>query len=153
MPSNNNGNCESGYYSYGGCYSGWYSWGRWIVLGLIVLGALAIFFLFSCLSARRRRKMGAQPYRGTGWALGRTPAGHAPATYNQQPYYANQQNQYQPPNNPPPAYGASQGYYGGRNDVELQSPPAAYGGQNSGGQNVYSPPPGPPPQKNDGIIR
>lgn len=81
--------------------------------------------------------MGYQPYRGTGWAGGR----HGAPTYNQQPYYANQQ-PYQPP---PPAYGASQGYYGGR-DVELQSPPQTYGGYNR--DNVYSPPPGPPPPKN-----
>jgi hypothetical protein len=93
--------------------------------------------------------MGYQPYRGTGWAVGRTPPGHGPAQYNQQPYYANQQN-YQPP---PPTYGASQDYYGGRqNDVELQQPQAAYGGYNSGAG--YAPPAGPPPgAKNDGIIR
>ena len=101
----------------------------------------------SCISARRRRRMGYQPYRGTGWAAGRPPPGHGAATYNQQPYYASQQPGYQPP---PPTYGASQDYYGGR-DVELQSPPQAYGGYNR--ENVYSPPPGPPPQKNDGIIR
>ena len=108
----------------------------------------AMLIPLSCISARRRRKMGYQPYRGTAWAVGRTPPGHGAATYNQQPYYANQQPGYQPP---PPAYGASQDYYGGRNDVELQSPPQAYGGYNR--DNTYSPPPGPPPQKNDGIIR
>lgn len=91
--------------------------------------------------------MGYAPYRGTGWAAGRTPPGHGPAQYNQQPYYANQQQNYQPP---PPAYGASQDYYGGR-DVELQSPPVAYGGAQR--ENNYMPPSGPPPQKNDGTIR
>ena len=147
MPDNNS--CRNGYSnSYGGCYTAWDTWARWVVFGLIIVGALVIFFLFSCISARRRRKMGYSPYRGTGWAIGRTPPGHAPATYNQQPYYANQQQPYQPP---PPAYGASNDYYGGRNDVELQSPPQAYGSYNR--DNVYSPPPGPPPPKNDGIIR
>lgn len=92
--------------------------------------------------------MGYAPYRGTGWAAGRTPPGHAPAQYNQQPYYANQNYQA-----PPPAYGQSQDYYGRQNDVELQSPPAAYGGNQYQRENVYAPPPGPPPQKNDGIIR
>ena len=105
------------------------------------------YIVFSCISARRRRRMGYSPYRGTGWALGRAPPGHGQATYNQQPYYANQQ-PYQSGPQPPPTYGASQDYYSRQNDVELQSPPAAYGGQNS-----YAPPPGPPPAKNDGIIR
>lgn len=150
-------NCPNGYSSYyGGCSSTWEVWARWVVLGLIILGAILIFFLFSCISSRRRRRMGYQPYRGTGWAMGRTPLGHAPATYNQQPYHAGQpqqeNNYYQSSSNPPPAYGASQGYYGGRNDVELQSPPAAYGGYNRG-DNAYAAPPGPPPAKNDGIIR
>ena len=89
------------------------------------------------------------------WALGRTPPGHGAATYNQQPYYANQQSHYQSGNPPPPAYGASQDYYSRQNDVELQSPPAAYGAQYNRGDadNAYAPPPGPPPAKNDGIIR
>ena len=104
--------------------------------------------------------MGYAPYRGTGWAAGRTPPGHAPAQYNSaQPYYANQnQNQYQGGWNnqpaPPPTYGASQDYYGQqRGDVELQQPQQAhtYGGGSGG----YAPPSGPPPGKvqNDGIIR
>lgn len=99
--------------------------------------------------------MGYQPYRGTGWAVGRTPPGHAPAqqyqpgqpeTYNAQPYYNNS-------NNPPPAYG-SQGYYGQREgDVELQQPPAAYGGGYRSGETAFEPPKGPPPGRGDGIIR
>merc|ERR1712115_128572 len=85
-------------------------------------------------------------YRGTGWALGRTPPGHAPAQYNSAaPYYANYQPQYNNSNNPPPppSYGQSQSYYGqnadyyGRqNDVELQQP-----------ENAYKPPEGPPPTR------
>ena len=115
--------------------------------------ARSLLTVTSCISARRRRKMGYSPYRGTGWALGRTPPGHNPATYNQQPYYGNQQQPYYQQNqaNPPPTYGASQDYYSRQNDVELQSPPATYGGNNR--ENSYAPPPGPPPQKNDGIIR
>ncbi|KAF2720106.1 hypothetical protein K431DRAFT_286110 [Polychaeton citri CBS 116435] len=128
--------------------SSWYNWGRWVVLAIIIIAAFILFFTCSCYSARRRRRMGYSPYRGTGWALGRTPAGHAPATYNAQPYYANQQQSqpyYNNSNNPPPAYtqsnGAAQDYYGGRNDVELQQPPVAYGGAQ------YQPPKGPPPAR------
>ncbi|KAK5168922.1 uncharacterized protein LTR77_006231 [Saxophila tyrrhenica] len=141
--------CDGGYNYYGGCYSTWDAWARWVVLGVVIFGAIFIFFLFSCISARRRRKRGYTPYRGTAWAAGRTPPGHAPAQYNsQQPYYSNNQQNYQPP---PPAYGASQDYYSRQNDVELQQPPQAYGTNSR--DNSYAPPPGPPPQKNDGIVR
>lgn len=101
------------------------------------------------MSARRRRRFGYQPYRGTGWALGRTPPGHAAPTYNAQPYYANSNPgpYYNNSNNPapPPAYTPppNNGYYGGqRDDVELQQPQPAYGGVQSGG---YEPPKYPPP--------
>jgi hypothetical protein len=99
----------------------------------------------SCLTARRRRKLGYQPYKGTAWTLGRTPAGHGAANYNpnyqqqqtQQPYYNNS-------NNPAPQYntGGNNGYYG--NEAGVQQPPASYGGYNSG-QPVYAPPAGKPP--------
>jgi hypothetical protein len=43
-----NGSCPNGYYNYyNGCYSAWDAWARWVVLGLIIFGALLIFFLFS----------------------------------------------------------------------------------------------------------
>ncbi len=43
-----NDSCPNGYYNYyNGCYSAWDSWARWVVLGLIIFGALLIFFLFS----------------------------------------------------------------------------------------------------------
>jgi hypothetical protein len=59
--------CRNGYgYGYNNCYSTWDAWARWLVLGLVVFGALFIFFIFSCVSARRRRKAGYSPYRGTG---------------------------------------------------------------------------------------
>ena len=131
--------------------STWNSWARWLVLGLIILGIIFVFFLFSCVTSRRRRKRGFQPYRGTGWALGRTPPGHGAATYNpppgqqtQQPYYAQPQTQqpyYNNSNNPPPSYYDASANRGGNNDVELQTPQPAYGG--AGGQ--YQPPKGPPP--------
>ncbi|KAL9531176.1 hypothetical protein SMMN14_05501 [Sphaerulina musiva] len=140
------------------CYdSTWDSWARWLVLGLVILAGLLLFFSFSCITARRRRKMGYQPYRGTGWALGRTPPGHAPAQYNQQqPYYQNAQPYYNNSNNPPPAYTPppNQGYYGGpqaapygNNDVELQQPQSTYGGYRGQEAGVYEPPKGPPPAK------
>ena len=134
-----------------------------IVLAAIIVGAFLIFLAFSCVTARRRRRQGMHPYRGTGWAAGRTPPGHAPAQYTgAQPYYGN--------NNAaaPPVYsapenqgyynqgynnGPNQGYFGGQQQgVELQQPENAYA---RGGEQVYSAPPGPPPGKKegDGIIR
>lgn len=162
--------CPDGYYyRNGSCYSGnsrWGDWGRWVVLAAIIVGAFFLFFACACITARRRRRHGMTPYRGTGWAAGNTPAGHGPAQYNNggaQPYY---NNNYQQPNNAAPPYsGPNQGYYGGnqgnqgyfgggqQNGVELQQPTSTYQPQ-TGGDPVYSPPAGPPPGKhNDGIIR
>ncbi|KAL8691366.1 MAG: hypothetical protein Q9218_003386 [Villophora microphyllina] len=155
--------CPSGTYSdsYGNCYrrSGWNNWGRWIVVAVIIVVAFFIFFAFACVTARRRRRQGMTPYRGTGWAGGRTPAGHAPAQYTgNQPAYGGPPAG-QPVYSPPPPnqgyYGnnANQGYFGGQqqNGVELQQPDHSYQPQR-GGDQVYSPPSGPPPGK-DGIIR
>ncbi|EHY59907.1 uncharacterized protein HMPREF1120_07885 [Exophiala dermatitidis NIH/UT8656] len=137
--------CRDAYGRYYRCRSTWSSWGRWLALALIIFGAFLLFFLFACITARRRRRMGARPLYGTGWA-GRTPWNRPAANYN--PNYQNQ-----PP--PPPQYnqtqnyggyyGQNQGYFGGRQtDVEMQPPPNTY----QGGENVYQPPPGPPPAKN-----
>lgn len=117
-----------------------------------------------CITARRRRRAGNVPFRGTGWAAGRTPAGHAPAQYTgAQPYYGGN-NQQPPPNGAPPVYGApqnqtyygngNQGYFGGQQSgIELQQPQGAYRPP-GGGDSVYNPPPGAPPGKGgDGIIR
>ncbi|KAK3672216.1 hypothetical protein LTR78_007969 [Recurvomyces mirabilis] len=129
-------------YGYGNGYynTPWNSWVRWLVLALIIIGAFLIFFLFSCITARRRRRLGHQPFRGTAWAAGRTPPGHAPAQYNgnAQPYYNNS-------NAPPPAYGAASSYYGPQtgNDVELQQPQPVYG--SNAHKDNYAPPAGPPP--------
>ncbi|KAL8738745.1 MAG: hypothetical protein Q9181_000500 [Wetmoreana brouardii] len=106
------------------------------------------------------------PYRGTGWAGGQTPAGHAPAQYSgAQPYYGG--NQYnnqpagQPAYSPPPHQGYNHGYYGNNNTnqgyfggqqqsgVELQQPNNSYQPPR-GGDQVYSPPAGPPPGKDAG---
>ena len=107
------------------------------------------------------------PFRGTGWAAGRTPVGHAPSQYHAAPqpqpdyYGGNQWNQHSPPPNVgppvyvPPAnqyYGENQGYFGGQQTgVELQQPEGTYQPPR-GGDSVYSSPSGPPPGK-DGIIR
>ncbi|OAL44966.1 hypothetical protein IQ07DRAFT_648730 [Pyrenochaeta sp. DS3sAY3a] len=134
------------------CYqSAWNSWIRWVVLAVVVVGFFLLFVLCSCITARRRRKAGRQPFYGTGWAA-------RPGQNNAQPYYNNNYNnqhaQPAPPYSAAPANqgyyggGANQGYYGQQNGVELQSPQPAYGGQ--GG---YAPPVGPPPAKNDGIVR
>lgn len=120
----------------------------------------------SCITARRRRAAGFAPYRGTGWAAGRPPPGHAPAQYaSNQPYYGGgQHNNQQQPQAPPYENPSNQGYYGGnngnpgyfggqQNGVELQQPQSTY--QRGGADNtVYSPPAGPPPGKGgDGVIR
>jgi len=137
------------YNSFGQAYScnnsAWYNWGRWVALACIIAFALIVFYLFSCWSSRRRRRLGRKPVYGTGWT-GRTPWGHGAATYN--PGYQTQP----PPAQAPPNYnqnyggyyGQNQGYFGGRQtEVEMQPPSNTY----RGGENVYQPPPGPPPKK------
>ncbi|KNG45029.1 chitin synthesis regulation congo red resistance rcr protein [Stemphylium lycopersici] len=122
--------------------SAWNNWVRWVVLVVVVIGFLLLFVLCSCLTARRRRKAGRQPFYGTGWAAR---PGHYNNQNSQQPYY-------NPNHQPAPPYsaatdnhngyyggGANQGYYGQQSGVELQSPQPAYNG--------YAPPPGPPPAK------
>ncbi|MCJ1253581.1 hypothetical protein MMC24_001393 [Lignoscripta atroalba] len=146
--------------------SPWNSYGRWATLSAILFGTFLLFLLFACITARRRRRAGLNPYRGTGWLGNRAPVGHAPAQYtgNQaQPHYGN--NQYD--NSQPPVYTSppNQGYYGNGNQtnqgyfggqqsgIELQQPQSTYQPQ-KGGDPVYSPPAGPPPGKGgDGIIR
>ncbi|KAL5118424.1 hypothetical protein ACEQ8H_003600 [Pleosporales sp. CAS-2024a] len=118
------------------CYnSAWNNWVRWVVLAVVVVGFLLLFVLCSCLTARRRRKAGRQPFYGTGWAA-------RPINGNTaQPYYANNANNYNapaPPYSPQP--NSNNGYYGQQTGVELQQPQPSYGGQ-------YAPPPGPPPHK------
>ena len=109
----------------------------------------------SCISARRRKRVGGRPMYGTGWAA--APFGHGPATYN-----PNFQSQQAAParedyNSPPTYqqqggyYGENQGYFGGQQTgTELQQPQNTY----RGGDPVYEAPVGPPPKKErDGIIR
>lgn len=160
LPRQYNRNCDY----YGNCNDAWGSYGRWIVIVAIIVGIFLIFLLFSCITARRRRRQGLQPFRGTGWAQGRTPAGHAPAQYaGAQPYYGNNNGAAAPPYSPPDNQGyynqgynnqgANQGYFGGQQQgVELQQPANTYA---RGGENVYQPPTGPPPGKTggDGIVR
>ncbi|MCJ1240944.1 hypothetical protein MMC14_008948 [Varicellaria rhodocarpa] len=117
-----------------------------------------------CLNARRRRRAGLNPYRGTGWLAGQTPPGHAPAQYAgpPQPYYNNTPQQgydQNPPVYAPPQtqnYGAEHhGYFGGQQTgIELQQPNNSYQPQR-GVEPVYGAPDGPPPAKRngDGIIR
>ena len=134
-----------------------------VVLGAIIVGAFLIFLIFSCITARRRRRQGQQPWRGTGWAAGAPPPGHGPAQYTGAPPQQYNGNTAAAPPYSPPANqgyygqgynsGTNQGYFGGQQQgVELQQPENAYA---RGGENVYSPPAGPPPGKKagDGIIR
>lgn len=111
-----------------------------------------------CITARRRRRSGFIPYRGTGWAAGRFPPNQGPAPYNgPQQYYGG--NQHPPPQAAAPPYspshqgyygntGSNQGYFGGQQQtgVELQPPQNTFQPQR-GGDAVYEPPSGPPPKR------
>jgi len=161
--------CDYGYSDYDGygcSYSAWNAYGRWLLLVAFIIGVFLIFLMFSCITARRRRRAGLHPYRFTGWAGG-APPGHGQAQFaGNQPYGAQP---YQQGNNAPPAYGqpardgtyygnnqgANQGYFGGQqNGIELQQPNPAYQGP-GGGDPVYTPHGAPPGKKvgDDGIIR
>ncbi|MCJ1369724.1 hypothetical protein MMC20_000936 [Loxospora ochrophaea] len=148
---------------YQNCSSPWYSYGRWILFAAILLGAFVFFLVLALISARRRRRMGARPYYGTGFLAGRPPPGHGPAQYTgaqpqPSPYYGNQGS-----NGGPPAYAPTQGYYGNepqnqgyfggqQSGIELQQPQGTYQPQR---EPVYNAPEGAPPVKKDGdgIIR
>lgn len=124
-------------------FSNWDNWVRWVVLAAIIVLFLLAFIACSCVTARRRRRMGRSPFYGTGWAAGNQQYGNA------QPYYNNNTNQYAPP--PPPEYSPNvpnghQQYYGQQNGVELQPPAPAYGPSRSEPWD-YQPPSGPPPKK------
>ncbi|KAK3061258.1 hypothetical protein LTS18_006671 [Coniosporium uncinatum] len=139
----------NGYNRYVCSDSPWNNWVRWLVLGIIIVAFFGLFILCSCITSRRRRRAGLQPYRGTGWAAYNY-KGQNNHTQNQpNTYYAHE-------SNPPPQYssnndggyyggggGANADYYGQQNGVELQQPQQAYQGNN----NTYMPPPGPPPAK------
>ncbi|KAG9672191.1 hypothetical protein KCU99_g2563, partial [Aureobasidium melanogenum] len=127
-----------GYYDcYGNnCDSAWNRWGRWVLLACIIVAFFILFFVFSCLSARRRRKHGYNPYFGTGWTVR-----HGTPTYNQnvQPQYETTSTPYyNNSNNPPPAYSPAPNTTNYGNNIELQEPQAAYNGN-------YAPPKDPPP--------
>jgi len=129
--------------------SAWDNWIRWVVLAVVIVIFFLLFVLCSCITARRRRRMGQQPFYGTGWAT--RPGGQSAPYYHNQPAppysatpAANDRSYYGNANNPP-YYAAHQpGQY------ELQSPSPTYTGNQQ-----YAPPPGPPPTKgqSDGVIR
>ena len=95
----------------------------------------------SCLSARRRRRQGLSPYRGTGWAA----YNYQPPSYQQsqqQPYFTPHNTGFYSQNAPPNYNTGNTGYYlpQRERDIELQSP-----------ENSYAPPAGAPPGKK-GIV-
>ncbi|PGH06947.1 hypothetical protein AJ79_06421 [Helicocarpus griseus UAMH5409] len=137
--------CYEGYDSRIYCRSAWNDWGRWVALAVIIVCAFIVFFAFACVSARRRRRQGLQPFHGTGWA-----AHHA--FWQQQQHQQQYQQPY--PNAPPPQYSPAGGFYGPKptyfgghqnppqeQGVEMQPPQNTY----RAGEPVYQPPPGPPP--------
>ncbi|EEP76219.1 predicted protein [Uncinocarpus reesii 1704] len=129
----------------------WSDWGRWVFLAILIAGAFLLFFLFACISARRRRRRGMRPFMGTGWVANMAPYGK-PGTHPPPPQY-----QHYPP---PPQYTPAGGpYYPGpgynanpppnqgqtshqQTGVELQPPQNAYRGES-----VYGPPPDAPGQQ------
>jgi len=142
----------NGYNCYGN--SAWNNWGRWVALVVIIVFALLVAILFSCFNARRRRRRGLAPYRGTGWMAGK------PAQYqSNQGYYNNGAGAYNagpaaPPYTPGPVneqytgntFNRNDGYYGQNNGIELQQPQTVYQ-PGRGGDPVYAAPQGPPPAK------
>ncbi|KAK5945927.1 hypothetical protein PMZ80_000066 [Knufia obscura] len=135
------------YYS---CTSRWGDWGRWVALAVILIVAFLFFFLCACISQRRRRKAGRQPFQGTGW-MATLPGGAPPAykpndNYQAPPQYGNQNTNQVPQGgyygNQTNSSGANQSYFGGRNDVEMQPPQNVYTNEHN-----YAPPSGPPPNK------
>jgi len=144
----------NGFYCYNG-NSSWNNWGRWVALVCIIVFVLLLAIAFSCVSARRRRRRGLNPYYGTGWMGGK------PAQYqNNQGYYGNNGGYNggvggpAPPYEPGPVnnqytgntFNRDDGYYGQQNGVELQPPQSSYQ-PGRGGDPVYSAPQGPPPGK------
>jgi len=133
----------NGYYDCNG--SNWGNWGRWVFLALAILFIFLICVSISCFSARRRRRLGRQPYYGTGWANRGPWAGNSnqpPVQNNPNTYYAHQQPRYEqaaPPydanQHHPGSYGRDQQHSG----IELAAPGNTYGG--------YEAPAGPPPKK------
>lgn len=94
----------------------------------------------SCMSARRRRKVGRKPFMGTGWAV---PASQQHDGAPMQQNYQKPPPQYGQQNNP--QYGQNADYYGGNqddNNTQYQPPAGAPPGQS---YDQYAPPSGPPP--------
>lgn len=157
---------------YGRCRtSGWDYYGRWILAAVVIVFFVALFFTWSCIRNRRRRRQGLRPMYGTGWMPAQ--GGHNNHNNNiphgQQPQYnhggwlggfghkTNSNHQPPPPQyTPAPVQGqqstgqtfnSNDGYYGHhQNDVPLQQPTGSY--YPRGGEPVYEPPAGPPPAKN-----
>lgn len=138
------GACPSGYVQSGNyCYTKWSLWGRWVLLGAVIFVVLAFGLCCVCMARRRRRK-GAKPMKGFGWA--------APATAQQQQPV---QQQYYPQDQQPAAYQQPQqgGYYNQQQQGGYANPPG-YENQNQNQnynqtyptqpQTAYAPPPGAP---------
>ncbi|PSR99366.1 hypothetical protein BD289DRAFT_471618 [Coniella lustricola] len=170
IPQSTSGSLIARYYDcayYGNCTSSYNSWGRWVLAGLVILAALFLALLWSCVVNRRRRRRGLQPRYGTGWMMHGPGSGRSSAPqYNQGGWYG--QNNTNNPNSkysgaapPPPQYtpsavpaqttgqtfNSNEGYYGQHNgDVPLQQPTGSYY-PTAGGEPVYQAPSGPPPAK------
>ncbi|KAK8152219.1 chitin synthesis regulation, resistance to congo red-domain-containing protein [Phyllosticta citrichinensis] len=137
----------------------WSDWARWVVLVIIIVAFFLLFVACSCVTARRRRRMGRHPMWGTGWAARN---GHGEAQYvgpqqYAQPYYNPNPNPQFGAAPPPPAYSPPPGGYyangGHQGNYEMgnmpTSPPPAHphDTRNAAGEPVYEQPPGPPPNK------
>ena len=107
-----------------------------MIFGVVIATFLLLFITCSCMSARRRRSAGLQPYYGTGWTQRPWPYyQEGPGYYGQPapPYGASD------PNGPPP-------YHHQQSGIELQPPINSYQPSRSVDPE-YDPPVGPPPRK------
>ncbi|RFU26351.1 hypothetical protein B7463_g9981, partial [Scytalidium lignicola] len=138
------------------CNSRWHRWGRWVALAVIIIAALFFAFLFSCITARHRRRRNLQPFYGTGW-MAKPPAYDNSQNYNPQTggYGYGGGGPSAPPYTQHPipgqqtgsTFNTNQGYYGNHGGYEMQPPQNAYYQDQRGGANVYESPDGPPPGK------
>ncbi|CZS92016.1 hypothetical protein WAI453_000035 [Rhynchosporium graminicola] len=108
---------------YQNCRSNFSRWGRWVLAGILIFFGIFLFFMFLCISKRRKRRAALHSTPMT------APAGNAGynSGYNNGGYNNNAPTQQYapPPGAPPPTYAGNGGYnndyYGQQNGVAQQT--------------------------------